>query len=205
MAISDYNSLVTAVSGWLHRTDLTANIPDFIQLAEVRLARELRVWPLVTSTTMVVTGSLTTTVTLPTNYMETVNMLRGDGQEMQYVPFSTFIRLANQPTSIPWVYSVKSNVVLIAPPSSATTTMVMSYYKKEEPLTSINLTNWYVINAPDLLLYGSLLESSTFLSNDERLTTWANLYTTAADNVNKQYGLQTNVKNPLAAMIKANK
>lgn len=41
--INDYATLKTAIASWLARADLTAAIPDFIQLAETRFNRELRV------------------------------------------------------------------------------------------------------------------------------------------------------------------
>ena len=41
MSISTYSELKTAVANFLARTDLTDQIPNFIQLAEARLSREL--------------------------------------------------------------------------------------------------------------------------------------------------------------------
>lgn len=42
MSISTYAELKTAIANFLARTDLTEQIPNFIQLAEARLSRELR-------------------------------------------------------------------------------------------------------------------------------------------------------------------
>lgn len=41
--IQDYATLQQAIADWLARADLTAQIPTFIQLAEQRFARDLRV------------------------------------------------------------------------------------------------------------------------------------------------------------------
>lgn len=41
MSISTYAELKTAIANFLARTDLTEQIPNFIQLAEARLSREL--------------------------------------------------------------------------------------------------------------------------------------------------------------------
>ena len=43
MAINSYSSLQTAVANWLDRSDLTDRIPEFIDLAEARINRALRV------------------------------------------------------------------------------------------------------------------------------------------------------------------
>ena len=41
MSISTYAELKTAIANFMARTDLTDQIPNFIQLAEARLSREL--------------------------------------------------------------------------------------------------------------------------------------------------------------------
>ncbi len=43
MSISTYAELQTAVGNWLNRADLTARIPEFIELFEARVKRDLRV------------------------------------------------------------------------------------------------------------------------------------------------------------------
>ena len=43
MAINSYSSLQTAVANWLDRSDLTDRIPEFIDLAEARINRALRI------------------------------------------------------------------------------------------------------------------------------------------------------------------
>ena len=45
MSITTYAELITALdggSGYLHRTDLTAKVPDFIDLAESKINRRLK-------------------------------------------------------------------------------------------------------------------------------------------------------------------
>ena len=42
MAITTYAQLQTAAASWLDRTDLTATIPEFIELAEARFNRVIR-------------------------------------------------------------------------------------------------------------------------------------------------------------------
>ncbi|MES2040471.1 MAG: hypothetical protein V4495_21845 [Pseudomonadota bacterium] len=45
-AITDYASLQAAVSSWLHRTDLTPFIADFIALAEARMSSDIVARPM---------------------------------------------------------------------------------------------------------------------------------------------------------------
>ena len=46
MSISTYAQLQAAVANWLHRTDLTAQIQDFIALAEARLSADIDARPM---------------------------------------------------------------------------------------------------------------------------------------------------------------
>ena len=45
----------------------------------------------------------------------------------------------------------------------------MLFRSEVQPLDSSNQTNWFTINAPQALLFGSLVQAMTFLKNDERL------------------------------------
>ena len=43
MSLANYSGLKASVANWLNRTDLTAEIVDFIELAENRISHELRI------------------------------------------------------------------------------------------------------------------------------------------------------------------
>lgn len=55
----------------------------------------------------------------------------------------------------------------------------MGYYERLNPLDAANQTNWLTTYAPQLLLYGSLLEAAPYLKNDERVPTWEQFYAKA--------------------------
>jgi hypothetical protein len=48
--------------------------------------------------------------------------------------------------------------------------------------------NWYTLNAPEVLLYGSLLEAESFIMNDERLPIWRSLYDDAVRTLIEEEG-----------------
>jgi hypothetical protein len=58
------------------------------------------------------------------------------------------------------------------------------YYELPPLLDDVTQTNWLTEYAPQLLLYGTLLEATPFLKNDERITTWQNYYDRAAGMLN---------------------
>ena len=64
--------------------------------------------------------------------------------------------------------------VFPSPDSSYTAELV--YFRNVPKLSNTNTTNWLLELAPDLYLYGTLLQSAPYLRDDERITTWASLY-----------------------------
>ena len=69
MAITNYTDLQSTIADYLARTDLTTQIPLFIQLAENRLRRDLRIRPMLKVVTTTTTAS-DATVALPSDFLE---------------------------------------------------------------------------------------------------------------------------------------
>lgn len=185
MALATYSDLKSAVALWLHRSDLTSVVPDFVTMAEWRLARDLRVAPLLTTSNSTVTAA-STTASLPTGYLEMMNVQISGGAELHYVPPDTIDRVSG--TTTPWAYTIYGSTVVVAPSWTAGGTLVLTYFKKETALSDSNTTNWYITNAPDALLYACLLEAVPYLVADERVNVWAEYYAKSIKDLNRQYG-----------------
>lgn len=185
MAIANYADLKTAAASWLHRQDLTANIPDFITMAEWRMARDLRISQLLTTTNLSVSpgGS---TVALPTGFLSLVNVSISGGAELQYVPPDTIDRITG--AGVPWIYTMLGSNINIAPSWTAGGNLSTTYFRKETALSDSNQTNWYILNAPDTLLYATLLEAAPYLLNDNRIDVWDKYYQRGITAINAQYG-----------------
>ena len=69
MSFTTYAELQTTIAGYLARSDLTTQIPDFIRLAETRLRRDLRIRQMLNTTTLTCTSG-TATVTIPSDFLE---------------------------------------------------------------------------------------------------------------------------------------
>ena len=69
---------------------------------------------------------------------------------------------------------------LLAPTPTVGLTLEVLYYEQPQFLDEANQTNWLTEYAPDLLLYGTLLEAAPFLKNDTRLATWQAMFDRAA-------------------------
>jgi hypothetical protein len=69
MALSTYSDLQTTIANYLSRDDLTSAIPDFIQLAEIRLRRDLRLRQMLTQTSTTATSG-GATISLPSDFLQ---------------------------------------------------------------------------------------------------------------------------------------
>lgn len=186
MALTDYSSLKTSVASYLARSDLTNQIPDFIRLAEERLARDLR-----TRKMLVVARADTTasdsTVGLPTDFLEMRDMhLRTTPvQSLTYrSPNAFFAGSRTTDSGKPIDYTILASEIQFAPVPDTTYSIQMLYYAKPQYLSDTNITNAFLANYPDALLYAALGEAEPYLMNDARLQTWAALYDRAITAIN---------------------
>ena len=183
MDLSNYSGLKDAVASYLARSDLTNEIPVFIQLAENRLRRELRLRQMlkVSTTTCVANDS---TVELPSDFLEMrdlhlntnpIAVLKYDAPNIFYR--NTFSTISGKPIS----YTVLAQEFQLSPIPDTNYTMQMLYYAAPPYMSSTVPSNVFLANCPDLLLYGALAEAEPYLMNDVRLETWAALYQRGKD------------------------
>jgi len=191
MALSNYTELKAAIADWLDRSDLTARIPDFIALAEARVSRELRIRAMENRATMT-TKAGQRYFALPARYLQMRNFqLNSDPiQPLEYITPEMLDRLyGSSTTGKPKAYSLIGEEIQLAPIPDTGYTVEMAYYEKFSPLgdgTGGTVTsNWLTENAPDVLLYGALIEAEPFIRNDERIQLWLTAYKEAIDKIQK--------------------
>src|SRR5688572_23451726 len=73
MAISTYNELLAAAENHLDRSDLDDRIPEFVSIAEARIARKLRIREMETSEDVSLVAG-TRTAAVPTGFREVRRM-----------------------------------------------------------------------------------------------------------------------------------
>jgi hypothetical protein len=178
MAILNYSDLKNTVASYLGRTDLTAEIPDFIQLAEVRLRRDLRIRQMLKSSTTMTTGG-DATVGLPSDFLELRNLhvVTNPVRDLQFVSPAVFYRNGRvHESGLPVYYTVMASEFKFAPVPDGEYTLDMLYYAAPTYLSDTNVSNVFLANAPDLLLYGALGEAESYLMNDPRIQLWASFF-----------------------------
>ena len=203
MAISNYSELNTAVANWLDRDDLTDRIPEFIALAEARFNRLLRIRAMETKQTASTVASQRN-LALPTNFIQMRNLQINTSPitSLEYITPEIYDRLyGGSGTGTPKAYTILADEIQLGPIPASAQTVEMLFYKRFDALTSSAPTNWVITNAPDVYLYGCLLEAEPFIMNDPRVQLWATAFQQAIsdmqeqDNKDRHSGSALRVKN----------
>lgn len=167
-------------------------IPRLINLAERRIARELKVQGFIA----VVTGSFVpgqSVYAKPDRWRDTVSINIGTGPDFAkrttvYARDYEYCRAYwpdESQTDTPVFYSDYNYANwLVAPTPDAAYPFEVLYYELPPLLDDSVQTNWLTEYAPQLLLYGTLLEATPFLKNDDRIATWQQYYDRAAAMLN---------------------
>ena len=180
MALDTYANLKTEIASFLNRDDLTAQIDTFIDLAETRHARDLRIREMETVDTSITTVAGTQSYDLPTGYLELrYAMLQTSPYTMlQYMTPADFFRVYNEGegTGMPVYYTIVGKKIYLGHSPDSANVLELGFFQRATELSSSNTKNDILTNFPDLYLYGSLAETSPFLMQDERLAVWSSLY-----------------------------
>lgn len=167
-------------------------IPRLINLAERRIARELKVEGFIN----VVTGTLSAGQSVypkPDRWRDTVSMNIGTGAtgNNRKILFSRVYEYLRSywpnalETDTPLFYSdYDYSHWLLAPTPDAEYPFEILYYELPPLLDESVQTNWITEYAPQLLLYGTLVEATPFLKNDDRIPVWQSMYDRAAAMLN---------------------
>ena len=189
MTIVTYADLQSAIGNWLARSDLSANIPDFITLAEQRIfygaddpnlpspPLRIRAMEQVTDPGVYATTAGTPTLALPSGFVE-ARAVALNTNPVADLDFTTLKQLNGTWTGTengqPKVYTFQGDSLRFGPTPDAAYGVVLSYYKRFDPL-AVTPTNWLMANAPGIYLYAALLEAQPFIMNDQRLPIWASM------------------------------
>lgn len=191
--LNSYGTLQTAIADWLNRADLTAQIPDFISLAEAKISRRLRF-----NSTRSTLNITTQTVTLPAAIAELRSIALSTGmphldKPLQIVTPEVISEMrAYQGGQVgrPRWASIIGNTLDVAPAPDAAYVANIIYFDALVPLTNAAPSNEVLVAAPDAYLFGALMQAAPFLEHDERIPVWQQKFDEAIDELNKQRDMQ---------------
>ena len=176
MALASLSELTTSIIAYSMRVGdagFAAQVPTFIKLAESRINRVLRVAEMerVSTVSLSQNGGV-----LPCDYLEWRGVSGGfPTRDLSYITPGQSVEVSpngGEPRS----FSVAGNRLNVYPGNPPGGTVRMSYYAKVPDLTEDEPTNWLLEKAPELYLYGALIETAPFLMDDSRLQTWTTLF-----------------------------
>lgn len=177
MAITTYSELTAAVEDWLIRPDLTAVIPSFVSLAEADISRKLRDWRMEKRSTAILDAQYSD---LPDDWVETLRLqILSDTSRLELAPQGALAdsRAGREDvTGKPTHYAHTAGSLELYPTPDQEYTAELVYVAKIPALSDAAPTNWLLSAAPDVYLYGTLLQSAPYLKDDARVGVWKALY-----------------------------
>jgi len=173
--VMTYDSLTSTVLQYLERKDqaVVDAIPTFITLCEFEVAQEIKTLGQLTVANATVTPN-NPVLAKPARWRKTVSMSINNGSNMQPVFLRKFEYLKNYwpdptQTDTPMYYAdTDYEHWYLAPTPDQAYEFEVLYYERIAPLSSTNQTNWLTQYAPNVMLYGTLLQAMPFLKNDAR-------------------------------------
>lgn len=171
-----YTTLKQTIQDYLETTETTfvSNLPNIITQAEERILKEIQLPDFRKN----VTGSLSADnqyLSTPTDYLAIYSLaVDNSGYEYLLNKDVNFVREAypvSTVTGVPKYYAIfNETTIIVAPTPSSSFNVELHYFYRPESITvAASGTSWLGDNAENALLYGSLVESYTFLKGDPDL------------------------------------
>jgi hypothetical protein len=185
MALDTFAGLKATIADYLNRDDLTSVIPSFITIAEAKFNRKLRVRQMVKRAN----GQIETSFfAYPSDWLQAKEFQLNTNPivRLQFVTEAQGDELkANRYVSIgqPIYYTITGTQLEFIPSPDATYSAELTYYAKIPTLSDSNTSNWLLAYAPDLYLYGALMEAAPYLKDDERLAVWGQMYANSISDI----------------------
>lgn len=186
--LTTYEGLKAAVADWLGRDDLASQIPVFIALAENRMNRELRLRVMEHAAELgVETGEAS--VRLPWKRepgdwdvfleMRDLAWQSADGMRSNLAYAPPDLHAVTRAAGRPRQYTIIGRDLKLLPAPDAAGTLILTYYAEIPPLGDAQPDNEVLLTAPDLYLYGALVESGPYTRSSAPLETWTQYYAAA--------------------------
>lgn len=187
MAINTGAQLASAVADWLARADLTASIPNCVQLAEASIFRKLRTPEMLTKdAAFSITGEY---VAVPTGFLEVRSFFLNNSTKdpLSFMDPDTMVEYFGTASNTPKYFAVVGGNFQFGPVPDATYTATLTYYKAPATCsTGGSETNWLLTAYPDVYLWGTLAVMSSRIQDDPRVEEWLQRYALALEQLQSQ-------------------
>lgn len=188
MSLDTYTNLKLELADWLNRTDLTAVIDTFIDLAEAKMKRDIRKWTVYSAGYSV--SAARVAAPADCSVLRSIRLITGSPTQDKPLRVCT-IEMLNErkarnagATGRPTDYALVDGFLYFAPEPDQTYTAEVFYFSTLTPLSVSVASNSVLSEAPDIYLYGALAEAEPYLEHDDRAPMWKGKYDEAVARLN---------------------
>lgn len=179
--MNTYSSLKQSIADFLARDDLTSYVDTFIDIAEARIGRRLKIRAMETIGTLTCSTSVDT-IALPTGFAG----IRGvylDSTDRYPLTYNTPEQLNSQTSTSgkPRYFTIAGTDIKFNCVPDSAYSIIVHYYATFTALSDSNTSTWLTTYVPTVMLYGSLQAAAEFIQDDAQAGKWAGLFQQAID------------------------
>lgn len=185
--ITDYTTLQAAVLSNMHRegdVTLLAEMPRFVQLAELEIFRELPLRQVESASPGTTSGAA---IVIPpgTAQIERISInSNGRDYSLNYTSPNGIAGLSF--VDLPTRYTIESGAIRLLSPPAANYAYTLFLIPDLTALSASNTTNWLLLNAPDVYLYAACIQAATWTGDNEMVAGFVPLYQRALDSIKRK-------------------
>ena len=188
--MTNYSALLTAIAAWLHRSDLTAVIPQFVLLAEEDMNKRLRVREM----EAFFAGSTVNKVLPISADVAGIKSLWPSANPESPLKVQPFERVKASTSATPTLYAIQGNSIVL----NADADVEGVIYERIPALSSTNATNNILTAYPSLYLFGAMRYAYAYLKDTNAEASYAAQFQQRLDEVN-QSDMRDRFTGPLTA------
>lgn len=186
MTIATFVDLKAQIATYLNRSNLTSQIPIFVQLAETRIyygnkeapfvSEPLRIQAMEQSYDVAISAQ---TAALPSDYLAHRRLyITGCQGRIDFMsPPAFWDKYFSGASSQPKNFTIEAGNLVFGAVPDASYTGKLLYYRKFSALAADTDTNWILANAPGAYIQGALIEAYRFVRNMDQAQAALNAFT----------------------------
>lgn len=155
----NYTTLQSTIADWLHRSDLTAQIPGFIEFAEERINRALRVRQM--ETDLAATTITNNTITPAADIVDVKLLWPSGFPNCEIKPQNLATVMASDTLATATLYAWRGMNLRFNGSGD-----VEGVLYRKVPSIAVAGTTWLGDDYPSLYLYGALVQAALFTKDD---------------------------------------
>jgi hypothetical protein len=179
--ITTYDELQTAIGEHSHKPSLSARFPEWIQLAETTILRELK---LRTNELQLDGTTSSAAIPFPETLGRIVRLEITQGGARYALDFAA-PGFESASTGQPSAYTVQEDAIRLIPAPSGTFSYSLNYIPNLEALSDDNPSNWALANCPDVYLYGAMCQLARWTKDDDEFNRYLPMFQGAMDAVKR--------------------